>query len=122
MRSRTLETLAALACLAVSACMPEPPKPQKATDLDSIELKESDSKSSADKKLPPIPAGQVATVNGEPISSADFRAIYDLKLKKYRRKGDEIPQSSDRRYRKSITERLIYQKVVELEAKSLGVD
>lgn len=121
MRRRILETIAVLAAFAVPACMPEQPQPQKATDLDSIEPKKS-KKGSTTKSLPAIPKDWVAKVNGEEISTKDFRTVYDLKLKKYRRKGNEIPQSSDRRYRKSITDRLIYEKVVALEAKELGVE
>ena len=61
-------------------------------------------------------------VGEKDITLADFRSIYDLKVKKYADRGRDIPPSADRRYRKSIAERLIYHEVLSQEAKSLGVE
>ncbi len=96
----------------------EPPKPEKAQDLDKIQPKDDPA---AGSELGPIPDGPIALVNGVEISNASFRETYDLKVKKYTDRGREIPSSADRRYRKSIAERLIYQVVLEQEAKAKGV-
>ena len=42
-------------------------------------------------------------------------------MKKYADRGRDIPASADRRYRKSIAERLIYHEVLAQEAEKLGV-
>ena len=97
----------------------EPPKPEKAKDLDKIEA--ADGKADA-IQLGAIPDGPIAKVGEVEIPNAKFREIYDLKVKKYADRGREIPGSADRRYRKSIAERLIYQEVLAQEAKALGVD
>ncbi|MBK6917857.1 MAG: peptidylprolyl isomerase [Deltaproteobacteria bacterium] len=96
-----------------------PPKPEKAQDLEKIQPK--DSAGDAGAALGAIPDGPIATVNGVEIPNAKFREIYDLKVKKYADRGREIPASADRRYRKSIVERLIYHEVLKQEAESLGV-
>ena len=96
----------------------EPPKPEKATDLDKIKPQEDEKK---EGKLGALPTGAVAVVNGKEISAKTFLAIYDLKVKKYEDRGREIPESADRRYRKSIVERLIYQSVLQQEAEKQGV-
>lgn len=103
-------------CLA-TACT-DPPKPEKATDLDKIEPKDGDKGSS----LGPIPTGPIAKVGDVEIPNAAFMEIYELKKKKYTDRGREIPASADRRYRKSITERLIYHEVLRQEAEALGID
>jgi peptidyl-prolyl cis-trans isomerase C len=72
--------------------------------------------------LGPLPAGPVARVAGEDITLADFRGIYDLKLKKFEGKGRNMTKRVDARYRRSITERLIRQDIIEREAKALGVE
>jgi peptidyl-prolyl cis-trans isomerase C len=105
---------------AVSGCT-EPPKKERKLDKEELEKIESSSGNS-DSALGPIPDGPVATIDGEPISRDAFMAIYDLKLQKYRDRDRKIPRSADRRYRKSITERLIYQKVLEKEAAAQGVE
>ena len=108
--------------MTVLACAPwactEPPKPEKATDLDKIKPQEDEKK---EGKLGALPTGAVAVVNGKEISAKTFLAIYDLKVKKYEDRGREIPESADRRYRKSIVERLIYQSVLQQEAEKQGV-
>ncbi|MCX4239952.1 peptidylprolyl isomerase [Paraliomyxa miuraensis] len=97
----------------------EPPKPEKAQDLDKIESADGKSEQI---ELGPIPDGAIAKVGDVEIPNGVFREIYDLKIKKYADRGREIPPSADRRYRKSITERLIYHEVLAQEAKALGVD
>jgi len=106
--------------LAVSGCS-DPPKPEKAKDLDKIQPKETETKKS-DQSLDPIPTGAVAKVGEVEIPNQAFREIYDLKIKKYADRGREIPVSADRRYRKSIIERLIYHEVLRQEAAALGVE
>ena len=69
----------------------------------------------------PKPVMAVAFVNDVPITTTDFRAIYDLKLQKYADRGREIPKTADRRYKKSLTERLIWQEVLRQEAKKRGL-
>jgi peptidyl-prolyl cis-trans isomerase C len=55
------------------------------------------------------------------VPAAAFHEIYDLKLKKYTERGKEVPVSADRRYRKSIVERLIWNEILRQEAAKLGV-
>ncbi len=102
---------------ALSACS-DPPKPAKAQDLEKIQPKEGDEAAGA---LPALPDGPIAVVNGVEIPNAKFREIYDLKVKKYADRGRDIPASADRRYRKSIAERLVYHEVLAQEAEKLGV-
>lgn len=71
--------------------------------------------------LPPLPTGTLAEVGKTKISMSAFRAIYDLKVDKYAARGRQIPASADRRYRKSIAERLVYHELVRQEAARLGV-
>jgi hypothetical protein len=104
-------------CL-LPACT-DPPKPQKASEDDLSKIEKEDGKGST---LGPIPDGPVAVVGGKAIPGELFREIYDLKVKKYTDRGREIPTSADRRYRKSIAERLIYHEVLGQEAKKLGVE
>ncbi|HWB78163.1 MAG TPA: peptidylprolyl isomerase, partial [Nannocystaceae bacterium] len=106
-----------LPCWLAVACS-DPPKPEKAQDLEKIQPKEGAEGGGA---LGAIPEGPVATVNGVEIPNATFKEIYDLKVKKYADRGKEIPASADRRYRKSIVERLIYHEVLKQEAEKLGV-
>jgi peptidyl-prolyl cis-trans isomerase C len=105
------------AFFALSACT-DPPKPAKAENLEKIQPKEGDEAAGA---LPALPDGPIAVVNGVEIPNAKFREIYDLKVKKYADRGRDIPASADRRYRKSIAERLIYHEVLAQEAEKLGV-
>jgi len=99
----------------------EPPKPEKAQDLEKIEP--ADGKGAdASIELGTLPDGPVAKIGDVEIPNVAFREIYDLKVKKYADRGREIPPSADRRYRKSIVERLIYHEVLAQEAKALGVD
>lgn len=107
-----------LALLTELGCT-EPPKPAKAEDLEKIETADG----SADKiELGAIPSGAIAKVGEVEIPNAAFAEIYDLKIKKYADRGRDIPPSADRRYRKSIAERLIYHEVLAQEVKSLGVE
>ncbi len=119
-RPRLAPMFAAALALGLAACS-EPPKPEKAENLDKIQPEEKKAGSSAASDLPPIPSGPVAVVGGVEIPNEAFRKIYDLKLKKYEDRGRQIPTSSDRRYRKSIVERLIYQEILRQEAEKQGV-
>jgi peptidyl-prolyl cis-trans isomerase C len=103
--------------LLLIAC-PKAPEPQKTDGVGPVEGKDGQT---AAGDLPGIPDGPVATVNGKEVTSADFRAIYDLKLKKYADRGREIPKTADRRYRKSIVDRLIYQEVLRQEAEKRNI-
>jgi hypothetical protein len=69
-----------------------------------------------------LPLGPLATVGTVDIPMSAFREIYDLKVAKYAERGRKIPSTADRRYRKSIAERLIYHELLAQEAKRLGVD
>lgn len=64
----------------------------------------------------------VAVVGGVPIPKRAFDEVYFLKVKKYADRGRTIPESADRRYRKSIVERLIHQERVRQEVVKLGLD
>jgi parvulin-like peptidyl-prolyl isomerase len=124
MRSTLFSTIVGFpAIVGLSLLLPlgctEPPKPEKAQDLEKIEPAEG----KADGiELGPLPDGAVAKVGDVEIPNAVFREVYDLKIKKYADRGREIPPSADRRYRKSIVERLIYHEVLAQEAKTLGID
>ena len=100
--------------LTAAACT-EPPKPEKA-DTKNIEGREGE------VQLSDLPKGPIAVVGGVEIPNDMFTEIYERKLQKYADRGREVPKTADRRYRKSISERLIYHQVLELEAKALGVD
>jgi len=110
-----------LACLSLAApaCTQKPAEPAKAEAKDANQIPSGDgAKGSAE--LPPLP-DPIATVNGKAISLAEFKTIYDLKVQKYAERKRDIPPSADRRYRKSITERLVYQEVLRQEAAAKGV-
>lgn len=105
--------------IATSVACTDPPKPTKASkeDLAKIEKDDKHKKST----LGAIPSGPVAKVGSVEIPGAKFAEVYDLKIKKYTDRGREIPTSADRRYRKSIAQRLIYHEVLRQEAQALGV-
>jgi len=104
--------------LAAPACTNKPVEPAKAEAKDANQIPNSDAKGGAELGALPDP---VALVNAKPISLAEFKSIYDLKVAKYAERGREIPPSADRRYRKSITERLVYQEVLRQEAEAKAV-
>lgn len=107
-----------MSLLVLAGACADPPKPEKAKDLDKIEPKDAEGSESS---LGPIPDGPIAKVGDVEIPSKQFREIYDLKIKKYTDRGREVQPSADRRYRKSIAERLIYHEVLRQEAEALGV-
>lgn len=109
--------LAAPLLLSLAACT-DPPKPEKASKEDLAKIDKGEDAS----ELGAVPAGPIAKVGAVEIANATFREIYDLKVKKYTDRGREIPTSADRRYRKSIAERLIYHEVLLQESKKLAVD
>lgn len=106
-------------CLALAVgCSPSTPTPQK---TDEKAAPEQPTKAATGEGLPALPE-VIATVNDVAIPLAQFKDIYDLKVKKYTDRGREIPPSADRRYRKSITERLVYNEILRQEAKARGVE
>lgn len=70
----------------------------------------------------PVQERLVAQVNGVALPWSAFDAIHALKVKKYTDRGREIPPSADRRYRKSIIERLTYHEMLRQRVVELGVD
>ncbi len=122
--SRLAPFFLSLACLslattAVVACnKPAEPAKAEAKDVNQIPNAEANKPGAGELGALPDP---VALVNGKPLSLAEFRTIYDLKVQKYAERGREIPPSADRRYRKSITERLVYQEVLRQEAEAKGI-
>jgi parvulin-like peptidyl-prolyl isomerase len=107
-------------CLAFAlACTQQQPTPQKTDEKAATPGQEQPAK--AESSLPSLP-DPIATVNDAPVPLARFKEIYDLKVKKYTDRGRDIPPSADRRYRKSITERLIYNEVLRQEAAARGVE
>ncbi len=122
---RLLPLILSVTCLATVASCTQPPKPTLAEDTKNI--KPADQKATAGKAnkkgakhLGDLP-DPVARVGEKDITLADFRTIYDLKVQKYKDRDREIPASADRRYRKSITDRLIYQEVLRQESAVEGV-
>lgn len=113
--------LLSLSCLALFASCTKAAEPKKADNIGPVEAADSSGEGTASGALPALPKGPVATVNGKEITSADFHAIYDLKLQKYSDRGREIPKTADRRYRKSIVDRLIYQEILRQEAQKRGI-
>jgi peptidyl-prolyl cis-trans isomerase C len=108
---------------ALAGACTDPPKPAKATDEELAKIeKEDKGGKAADTALGAVPKGPIAKVGEVEIPNEAFSSIYDLKVKKYTDRGREIPSSADRRYRKSIAERLIYHEVLAQEAKELSVD
>lgn len=113
--------LLSISCLAGLASCTKAPEVTKAKNIGEVEAQDSSGNTVAGS-LPEVPDGPVAVVDGEEITSADFHAIYDLKLQKYADRGREIPKTADRRYRKSIVDRLIYQEILRQEAKKRGIE
>ena len=105
--------------LVAPACNTKPAEPAKAEAKDVNQIPNADAKGGA-AELGALP-DPVALINAKPITLAEFKTIYDLKVAKYAERGREIPPSADRRYRKSITERLVYQEVLRQEAEAKAV-
>jgi len=107
-------------CLSLApACTNKPVEPAKAEAKDVNQIPNADAKGGV-TELGALP-DPVALVNTKPVTLAEFKSIYDLKVAKYAERGREIPPSADRRYRKSITERLVYQEVLRQEAEAKAV-
>ena len=102
-----------------SVACTDPPKPEKASEKELAKIEKEGAEGST---LGPIPSGPIAVVNGTEIPNEQFKEIYELKVKKYTDRGREIPTSADRRYRKSIAERLIWHEVLRQEGEKLGVE
>ena len=118
--SRLAPIFLSVVCLALAApaCNNKPAEPAKADTKDASTIPAADAKGGGELGALPDP---VALVNSKPITLAEFKTIYDLKVQKYAERGREIPPSADRRYRKSITERLVYQEILRQEAEAKGV-
>ncbi len=116
---RFASAVLSLLCLSLvaPACTTPPAAPTPAAEKDVNKVPPETPKTPQLGNLP----DPVAIVNGQPITLDEFRSIYDLKVQKYSERNREIPPSADRRYRKSITERLIYQEVLRQEAAAKGV-
>jgi hypothetical protein len=104
------------------------PSPTQAGGLASAVEREVDEarKHSAlpQAQAPVVPAGAplVAVVAGVPIPRSAFDEVYGLKVKKYSDRGRTIPESADRRYRKSIVERLVHHERLRQRVVEIGVD
>jgi parvulin-like peptidyl-prolyl isomerase len=98
----------------------DPPKPAKASEEDLAKI-DKGGEGEESSTLGTIPTGPIAKVGDVEIPNEAFTSIYELKVKKYTDRGRDIPTSADRRYRKSIAERLIYHEVLKQEAAALGV-
>ena len=117
--SRLVPMFLSVVCLSLApACNNKPVEPAKAEAKDANAIPNAASKAGTELGALPDP---VALVNSKPITLEEFKSIYDLKVAKYAERGREIPASADRRYRKSITERLVYQEVLRQEAEAKGV-
>ncbi|TPV93459.1 MAG: hypothetical protein B7733_20375 [Myxococcales bacterium FL481] len=126
---RLLPIFIALAGLSIAAPACTPAKKADADKKVAKDDKKAKKKAAKKKSdltdntpLGRVPDGPVALVDGDPISRKAFMDVFSLKLKKYEERDRKIPRSADRRYRKSITERLIYQEVLRREAKAQGVE
>lgn len=119
--SRFVPLFLSVVCLSLAApACNKPADPAKAEAKDVNQIPAADPKPGAPGELGALP-DPVAIVNGKPLTLADFKSIYDLKVQKYAERGREIPPSADRRYRKSITERLVYQEVLRQEAAARNI-
>ena len=82
-------------CLALAVgCSPSATTQQK---TDEKAAPEQPAKAATGEGLPALP-DPIATVNEVAIPLAQFKEIYDLKVKKYTDRGREIPPSADRRH------------------------
>jgi hypothetical protein len=108
-----------LATFTLTVACTDPPKPAKATEEDLAKIDKGEGEEGS--TLGAIPSGPIAKVGDVDIPNEAFSSIYELKVKKYTDRGRDIPTSADRRYRKSIAERLIYHEVLAQEAKALDV-
>ena len=110
---------------ALAACRPAPePTTAPSDTAPPVEQPRLPDTSTPTREAPPDPrieAPPVAFVGEARIEWEAFEGIYDLKVKKYRDRGREIPDSADRRYRKSIAERLVYHEQIRQEVEALGV-
>jgi peptidyl-prolyl cis-trans isomerase C len=127
---RTLPVVASLVLFsfAVPGCSgsgtsatPKPTKAQNTSDIERGGKKGGKKGKQKASDLPEVPNEPVAFVNDTPIPKAAFSAIYDLKRKKYDDRDRVMPRNADRRYRRSIVERLIYQELLRQAAAKDGV-
>lgn len=99
--------------------------PRKATDTEKIQRdgdKRNKKKKVDEKELDPVPSEAVGKVGEVEISNAAFHAIYDLKQQKYKERNKDMPVAADRRYRRSIVDRLVYHELLRQEAERIGVE
>lgn len=113
-------SLSTVVFVSLSACT-KAPQPKKADGTEVTQAEEGgDSAAAGNSELPAIP-DPVAKVNDVVITGELFHSIYDLKLQKYADRNRDIPKTADRRYRKSIVDRLIYQEILRQEAKKRSI-
>ena len=119
--SRLVPLFLSVVCLSLApACNNKPAEPTKADAKTVNTIPDTKAAATTAGELGALP-DPVALVNGRPVTLSEFKSIYDLKIQKYAERGREIPPSADRRYRKSITERLVYQEVLRQEAEAKAV-
>ncbi|PRP92856.1 putative peptidyl-prolyl cis-trans isomerase Cbf2 precursor [Enhygromyxa salina] len=63
----------------------------------------------------------LAIIGEEGLSMVGHEALMSLERRKYSDRGREMPRAAELRYRRSIADRLIDQRLLELEAARLGV-
>ncbi|MEE9382615.1 MAG: peptidylprolyl isomerase [Nannocystaceae bacterium] len=85
--------------------------------------KKKKKKATDESPLPVLP-DPIATIEGKPIPLATFMELYQPRYNTIlgRRDDDRVPNAWQRRYRKKISERLIWEHLLELETKASGVD
>jgi parvulin-like peptidyl-prolyl isomerase len=86
--------------------------------------KKSPASEATPSEVPDLPEGPIATVEGAPISRERFEELLGRTLRSIeaRREDKTVPAATILHFRKEIASRLIWQRVLELEAKSSGVD
>lgn len=116
----------AITALVLVGCSSGPP----ASDVSKVEVEAStkpanpDSAKSSAKVLPPMPADEVAKVGGEAITRAEFDARYEPLAATIlaRRTDGKVPDPFQAMQREQILDKLIWSKLLELEAERSGVD
>ena len=94
-------------------------EPTLLPDVDESEDEQSEANSLS---LPKLPEGRMAKVGMVEIPMNRFNELYELKEKKYRDRGKEMPESAATKYRYSIASRLIYQELLRQEATALNIE
>lgn len=70
-----------------------------------------------------VPVSELAArVNGEPVTKAEFETTVSQNLARYERAGHSLDERVKNRIRESVLRRIIDRKVIEIEAKKLGLE